>query len=506
MDSRNTSPFPNATPLPNTPQYNTYVGARYIPIFDGAWDSTKKYEPLVVVEHQGNSYTSKTYVPVGVDINNENYWAVSGNYNAQVGEYHNEVIEYMKKVTELNKEVDDNTVAIEDLRKNSGKVFISVKSYGAKGDGSTDDTNAILNTINIARSSGYGVFFPMGVYIISAMLPLHDYCYFKGSGHSSTIRMTRGVSEPIFGTTPNTDTHNVTAGIIIEDLNLDKNETTSSTGLSHCIRLVGARDGVIRGCKIHHAKGYGIGMQGRSDHKNIYDRVPVSNFKVENCEIYLNGLNNDGNDNDGLDIKWGSNIVITGCYFHENSDAGLDIRGNHILVSNCIFINNKEGMRIRNVAANEFFCRVNATNCVFQQHEGHSIPITFEDNTAGIASIALNNINIDDRSENAGIVFITAKNYNTTILMSNIYIRSGAAIEFRSGARTRLNAANLILIKAGSSEKPIIENNGESPIKIGNAFINTGGVAYRGTNRGSVLYNCEIVGDVEDEPTILYPL
>lgn len=72
--------------MPTTyqPKYNTYIGARYVPLIYGEWDNTKQYEPLTVVTYQGNSYTSKTYVPVGVDINNESYWVLSGNYNAQI--------------------------------------------------------------------------------------------------------------------------------------------------------------------------------------------------------------------------------------------------------------------------------------------------------------------------------------------------------------------------------------------------------------------------------------
>lgn len=73
-----------------TAKYNTYVGMRYVPIFDGEWDRTKTYEPLVIVSNQGNSYTSRTFVPTGVDISNETYWALTGNYNAQVEYYRQE--------------------------------------------------------------------------------------------------------------------------------------------------------------------------------------------------------------------------------------------------------------------------------------------------------------------------------------------------------------------------------------------------------------------------------
>lgn len=77
-----------------------YIGARYVPIFDGDWDITKDYEPLVIVSYQGNSYTSRTFVPHGTAITNETYWALTGNYNAQVEAYRQEVEDYKQAVDE----------------------------------------------------------------------------------------------------------------------------------------------------------------------------------------------------------------------------------------------------------------------------------------------------------------------------------------------------------------------------------------------------------------------
>lgn len=71
-----------------------YVGARYVPLFMGDWDNTKTYEPLSIVQDSGNSYTSRQFVPVGVDISNSTYWAETGNYNAQVEAYRNEVLAF----------------------------------------------------------------------------------------------------------------------------------------------------------------------------------------------------------------------------------------------------------------------------------------------------------------------------------------------------------------------------------------------------------------------------
>ncbi len=68
-----------------------YIGARYVPLFMGDWDNSATYEPLSIVQYQGNSYTSRQSVPVGIEITNTVYWALTGNYNAQVEQYRQEV-------------------------------------------------------------------------------------------------------------------------------------------------------------------------------------------------------------------------------------------------------------------------------------------------------------------------------------------------------------------------------------------------------------------------------
>lgn len=73
-----------------------YIGARYVPLFadPAEWDNTRTYEPLTIVLYQGASYTSKQAVPIGKDINDEEFWALTGNYNAQVEAYRREVAQF----------------------------------------------------------------------------------------------------------------------------------------------------------------------------------------------------------------------------------------------------------------------------------------------------------------------------------------------------------------------------------------------------------------------------
>lgn len=90
-----------ASPDAPAPGVRQYVGARYVPVFADPleWSDAIGYEPLTVVLHEGNSYTSRQSVPVGIDIDNATYWAQTGNYNAQIEAYRQEVLTYDGRIT-----------------------------------------------------------------------------------------------------------------------------------------------------------------------------------------------------------------------------------------------------------------------------------------------------------------------------------------------------------------------------------------------------------------------
>ena len=109
--------------LPNNPGYNLYVGARYVPIFseinNGVWDANTAYEPLTIVSYLGNSYTSKTFVPVGINPENTTYWALTGNYNAQLAEINNKVETITNDIMQIEGDV---SAAQADVTRLDGEV------------------------------------------------------------------------------------------------------------------------------------------------------------------------------------------------------------------------------------------------------------------------------------------------------------------------------------------------------------------------------------------------
>ena len=117
------------------PNRNVYVGHRYVPKIFGEWDKKNEYEGLSIVTHQGNSYTSKKRVPVGIDIKNEEFWVVTGNYDAQVDGYRQEVQSFNGRITDNEDKI--NNVIDEMFVYNSVENEIYIDSNASyEGDGS----------------------------------------------------------------------------------------------------------------------------------------------------------------------------------------------------------------------------------------------------------------------------------------------------------------------------------------------------------------------------------
>lgn len=116
-----------------------YIGSRYVPKFADPyqWSNANTYEPLTIVTNEGNSFTSKQYVPAGIDISNDEYWIETGNYNAQIEQYRQEVLALQSNINNLENEIETHN-----------KVVSTPEHYGALGDGVTDDSASFQNAVN----------------------------------------------------------------------------------------------------------------------------------------------------------------------------------------------------------------------------------------------------------------------------------------------------------------------------------------------------------------------
>lgn len=140
---------------------NKYIGFRYVPKIkedNPEWDNSIAYEPLIIVTYQGSSYTSRTFVPIGAEITNTEFWVLTGNYNAQVELYRQEVENVKSDIIDIDNEI----LGLEMYKRNA----INILSLGVKNDGVFDNTD-LLNSIFGGTDYFKTYYFPNGTYNIS---------------------------------------------------------------------------------------------------------------------------------------------------------------------------------------------------------------------------------------------------------------------------------------------------------------------------------------------------
>jgi len=139
-----------------------YVGARYVPIFGRrgessiTWDNTKPYEPLTIVLYQGNSFTSRQYVPAGVDISNTEFWAETGNYNAQVEQYRRDAMQALQTAENAQNDIDSLLPKEKFNETNTVYSYINSKFDNIinPDDFSGNDSEKIQQAINSINDKG----------------------------------------------------------------------------------------------------------------------------------------------------------------------------------------------------------------------------------------------------------------------------------------------------------------------------------------------------------------
>lgn len=155
---------PHPHPCPPPPfkgGTSMYIGARYVPIFADPveWDDEREYEPLTIVTHNGDCYTSKCYVPKGAQLppypeGQTKYWVKTSDYNGQFADLKKTVLDLSRLVEQFQK---DNKEFTELINGWNEKVIQWEKDMAAWGErldaveSNVADLTASLNA-EIARA------------------------------------------------------------------------------------------------------------------------------------------------------------------------------------------------------------------------------------------------------------------------------------------------------------------------------------------------------------------
>ena len=179
---------------------------------------------------------------------------------------------YFSYIPMVDTDGNNYNILVNSNKTNDLLPFISVKSYGAKGDGVTDDTNAIKSALNdLVPAVGGTIYFPTGTYIISETILIGGNVTIYGDGvFNSLIKLADNSNCNIISNDENTIMYYIT----IHDIGLDGNAQNNTSGSG--ILLHNVSDSQIYNVRIANFKDDGIHFTA-----NNYSLAPM----VYNCFI-----------------------------------------------------------------------------------------------------------------------------------------------------------------------------------------------------------------------------
>lgn len=314
--------------------------------------------------------------------------------------------------------------------------LVSVKDYGAVGDGTTDDTSAIQTCLTAC--AGQRIYFPEGDYLISDTLTVADNTELTGDAPSysgaSGSRITLAASSDV-DMISNSDATSGNRYITIRDLFLNGNSSNQTSG--NGIYFTKSRNCKVERVKFNMIKNSALKLSEGGEH------VIVANACM-NCEIgfqlaacpdnYLAG-NDVTTSGDGVGISLATSSdhnIITGNFVFL-SDIGYHISGsnNNIITNNRSNTNKRDGIFLNG-----------ADNCVVVGNH------CYDNGTSGSGTRA--GIEVGGTSEQNLIVGNRCKNVLETSQVYGIRLENTAFYNLIEGNQVTGNATAGIFFSGGS--------------------------------------------------------
>lgn len=305
-------------------------------------------------------------------------------------------LKYQYKKTDSSIQTgSDISLPVERTMQEKIDEVVSVKDFGAKGDGATDDTQAIQRAIDQLFSNSVNVnnpasrvilFFPPGIYRISQTLLLKSYANIKGAGKDKTI-IRQVENYPVIElnkVATNNDPEIITKYVSITDFTIENNMMFGGISLNN------VQHSIFRDIKISGNWSFGTALAVSSSgieiqststltasQNNHFENLEINKFSIavfSEDNIFNNSFTACSIKDSGIGFSLGNatpqssaqesgsvNTKITDCNFMNVKEQGIKIvRGHSNTSQNNSFISvgNNGGIDSDAVYSNIYFTKV----------------------------------------------------------------------------------------------------------------------------------------------------
>lgn len=314
-----------------------------------------------------------------------------------------------EELEEVNSQLEQNMSDInEQFNTIEGRFeYKNVLEFGAKGDGVTDDTQAIKNAL---LSSNY-VFFPAGIYLVNEELQITSAHRLKGQGHGkgsdtrfTTIKAISNINN-IFNCY---DTVNGVSSITIDGFMLDCNNLASN-GI-YCGKLT-------NGSEIKN-----IGIQNSLD-TGLYVRktwyAKFDNFFIINCGKGIKlDVEIQGSSDEGVNC-----ISFDNFYLSNTQNLYCNGNGHATSFKNCTF----EGATESNVKIDKAYGSISFYSCYWESSKKHDIEIIPAYANSGVVNLV--GCYITQSSSNTYNSILTG-NIHTLNIIGGFIISNSSTVDY----------------------------------------------------------------------------
>ncbi|MEO3403538.1 glycosyl hydrolase family 28-related protein [Mucilaginibacter sp. CAU 1740] len=199
-------------------------------------------------------------------------------------------------LTVNNSEKFSNSLTVASFAASNSSTYVNVKNYGAKGDGTTDDTNAIKAAMAAAQKQGIpNVYFPDGSYMVGetgdggGIIKLLNGVGLMGNGPATChIKLTGGRKNPNPMFCQDYVNMPTVSNVTIQGIDFNGNSSLQTFDADYqygsAFNFHNGKNIEIKNCKFQSLRGDGL-LFGDVFEPSLNARM-VTNVDVHDCEFY----------------------------------------------------------------------------------------------------------------------------------------------------------------------------------------------------------------------------